>query len=426
VDVEALDDLLARPSAQVPRSIKSMLTDLKKQLTKNKEVQVAYMPLNPHGYGWLTPERDGAPATLPSRTLLEAVCGCGVFKVTMRDPEAAALLHLAKYHGWPHAALEAFCGDRAVFVNDVLDQCDGKSLCSAEQAGATILKLLHSEGVPLLYRDPRALERLQCGASQHEVPSACVLLASLREEVRNMATGIQERYPAIAASAAAQLCAKGQPSMTALGLAASHIANQMALALAGAVEKSTCNFVLGAMHYDTTYFQNLVGGYNRQQLPAGMLADCKAAVERATGIEVELSGGLVMTTPDAYCEEAEDRLPPVFEGLGLQAKEGKGRQPDRPLANLLEFVVGRQLRDVLRFPGGSGNTFYAYRPGNGCWEKVDATGAASVLQSMYLEWCLTEQRATIPDAFLNTITHDYLLNKMGACTVLDFMKEWSI
>jgi hypothetical protein len=407
----------------VPRSVKSPLTSISKKLERLKSrdhKQIFYEPVHPEGYGWMTPAQDGSLAALPSRALLEAVCGEDVFRVTVREPEACALLHLASHHGWPHAALEAFCVDAEAFANDVIEQCDGKLLRNKDEAMGAVLKLLHSEGVPLAYRDPRALQRLPCGSRKYEVPAACGRLITLQEELRRAALGIQERYPALSAVAASY----GQAP---IGLAASHIASRMVAAVAVAIEEEQAyNFVHGTMHYDTTYFQDMLGGYRKRELPPGLLEVCAAAVKDATGVHVGVEGARVTMTCDEYCFDAVDRLPPEFEGLGLQPKGAKERQPDRPLANLLELVLGKQLAAVLRYPG-AGDKWYMYGgPTSGCWVQLDATGAAAALQSHYLDWCATEQRASIPHAFLNTPTHDYLLNGHGARAVLALMKDWSV
>lgn len=115
-------------------------------------------------------------------------------------------------------------------------------------------------------------------------------------------------------------------------------------------------------------------------------------------------------------------LPAEFEGLGLlyQEPSGKRHQPDKPAANLLQQVIGADLRHVLRYMGPS-MPWQHYDCKRGVWMPIDASYAASVLQELYMAWHASDNMRRLPAAYWSAATHERMLNLRTARDVLALM-----
>jgi hypothetical protein len=123
-------------------------------------------------------------------------------------------------------------------------------------------------------------------------------------------------------------------------------------------------------------------------------------------------------TSELQAATAAAELPEEFKGLGLLC--GANFQPDKPAANLIQHVIGADLRRVLRYTGPN-LPWQHYDASRGIWMPICAPFAASVLQEKYMIWYQSDQSGRMPADYWSEATHSRILSLRTARDILGLM-----
>jgi hypothetical protein len=229
-----------------------------------------------------------------------ALCRGLVHDVDMRNAHPTLMLHLAKKYGWVCVLLERLCRNREQVLHDVQEAYS----IGRDDAKVVLLKLLYLGGLPLGHKNAKALEGLVCGeidsfkapgGSSSSSGSTYTYIEELQAELRTLASNIVAQYPQHDKEAARQRAANnkttGHPLATAVSLVVGDLENHALLAMKRELEVQGRRVT--TLVYDGLHVMRLKG---ETQLPAELLRASEAAIQRETGVAIELAQKPMETT----------------------------------------------------------------------------------------------------------------------------------
>jgi len=310
----------------------------------------------------------------------------------IKNSHPSIVRQIAKRYGWSCASLDAYVGNREAVLEAIRDDY---GLTSRNDAKTLVLKVINSAAVP----------ECRPGAS-----GRC--LHQLKQEVTAIANNIYKHADFVEY---AKLARKKKGAVTCLSDVVSDVEYDLLMEVVDYVHKQKRE--IGSLIMDGCTVRKCHEA--ETELSPQFTKEVELQVLKKTGFDIELT---CKPMESEYATElkaaAEAELPQEFQGMGLLC--GAVYQPDKPVSNLIQHVVGAELRQILRYTGPN-MPWQFYDASRGVWMPVCTPFAASVLQDKYMVWYQSDLSSCIPADYWSEATHCRILSLRTARDILGLM-----
>jgi len=325
------------------------------------------------------------------RDMRNALAAEHYLDLDIKNSHPSIVQQIAKRYGWSCTSLDAYVGQREAVLEAVMSTY---GLTCLQDAKTLVLKVLNSGAVP------------QCvqGASD-------TFLQQLKHEVAAIASNIYSHADFVKY---AKLARKKKGAVTCLSDVVSDVEYDLLMEVVDYLQKHERE--IGSLIMDGCTIRKLHEAETK--LSTKFSQEVEQHILEKTGFSVELTCKPMESEYSAELEAAAGaHLPEEFQGLGLLFNKA---QPDKAAANMLQHVIGADLRQVLRYTGPH-MPWQHYDASRGVWMHVCAPFAASVLQDKYMTWYHFDESKRLPREFWSDDTHERILSLRTARDILGLM-----